>query len=88
MARYRTKPKTIEAIQWNGNNLDEITEFVGHPAGHTARSISGLHSGQIFFDTDMGTMMAVTGCYIIKHENDKISVLTNSEFLAEYEPIE
>ena len=26
---YRKKPVVIEAIQWNGNNLAEIKEFVG-----------------------------------------------------------
>ena len=26
---YRKKPVVIEAIQWNGNNLTEIKEFVG-----------------------------------------------------------
>lgn len=27
--RYKTKPCEIEAIQWNGDNLDEIRKFVG-----------------------------------------------------------
>lgn len=27
--KYRKKPVVIEAIQWNGNNLNEIKEFVG-----------------------------------------------------------
>lgn len=26
---YRKKPVVIEAIQWNGNNLAEVKEFVG-----------------------------------------------------------
>ena len=29
MARYKTKPCEIEAIQWNGLNLEEIKAFVG-----------------------------------------------------------
>ena len=29
MAKYKTKPCEIEAIQWNGTNLEEIKEFVG-----------------------------------------------------------
>ena len=28
--RYRTKPCEIEAIQWNGTNLEEIKDFVGN----------------------------------------------------------
>lgn len=27
--KYRTKPCEIEAIQWNGNNLEEVRGFVG-----------------------------------------------------------
>ena len=27
--KYRKKPVVVEAIQWNGHNLEEIKEFVG-----------------------------------------------------------
>ena len=27
--KYRKKPVVIEAVQWNGHNLEEIKEFVG-----------------------------------------------------------
>ena len=27
--KYRKKPLEVEAIQWNGNNFDEIMNFVG-----------------------------------------------------------
>ena len=27
--KYRKKPVVIEAVQWNGRNLEEIQEFVG-----------------------------------------------------------
>lgn len=27
--KYRKKPVVIEAIQWNGNNLKEVMEFMG-----------------------------------------------------------
>lgn len=27
--KYRKKPVVIEAVQWNGRNLEEIKEFVG-----------------------------------------------------------
>ena len=30
--KYRTKIKTVEAIQWNGSNCKEVLEFVGHRA--------------------------------------------------------
>ena len=27
--KYRKKPVVIEAIQWNGDNLKEVMEFIG-----------------------------------------------------------
>jgi len=30
--KYKTKPFTIEAIQWTGDNVDEIRAFVGRTA--------------------------------------------------------
>ena len=27
--KYRKRPVTIEAIQWNGKNLSEIDNFIG-----------------------------------------------------------
>lgn len=30
MAKYRTKPVEIEAIQWTGDNIDEIWETFGN----------------------------------------------------------
>lgn len=27
--KYRKKPVVIEAVQWNGLNLEEIKEFIG-----------------------------------------------------------
>lgn len=30
MAKFRKKPVIIEAIQWTGNNLEEIKDFIGY----------------------------------------------------------
>lgn len=30
MAKFRKKPVIIEAIQWTGNNLEEIKDFMGY----------------------------------------------------------
>jgi hypothetical protein len=34
VSRYKKKPVVIEAIQWTGNNRNEILEFLGHGTGH------------------------------------------------------
>ena len=55
-ARYRKKPIVIEAIQWTGDNPDEILDW------------SGLHAGQLWvaIETLEGTMKADIGDWIIK----------------------
>ena len=32
--KYRKKPVVVEAVQWNGFNLEEIKEFVGDSLIH------------------------------------------------------
>lgn len=57
---YKKKPVTIHALQWTGDNLEEIREFVGE-------------SLEVFFfkntigiKTLEGTMAATAGSYIIR----------------------
>ena len=39
--KYRTKPVVIEAVQWNGFNLEEIKEFVGDSLIYGVSDFSG-----------------------------------------------
>ncbi|MFB4472159.1 hypothetical protein ACDI16_04280 [Oceanobacillus caeni] len=60
MAKYRKKPVEIDAIQWTGDNVKEVSNF-----------ISGTHSilpfaGIVFIETLEGKMEANVGDYIIK----------------------
>jgi hypothetical protein len=57
---YRKKPVTIHAMQWTGDNFNEIKEFVGE-------SLEAFHfKGTIGIQTLEGTMSANEGYYIIK----------------------
>lgn len=69
---YRKKPVVIEAIQWNGNNLAEVKEFVGdsldcefyYPSlkdGITRKTLEAVK-----IKTLEGDMNASIGDYIIK----------------------
>jgi hypothetical protein len=60
MKRYRKKPVVIEAVQWTGENGNEIAEFLAgedwtHPGGE-----------DIQIHTLEGTMAAAPGDYIIR----------------------
>ena len=56
---YRKRPVTIEAVQWTGDNLQEIIEFAG-PA------VRWEETGGLFIHTLEGPMWAKRGSYIIK----------------------
>lgn len=57
---YRKKPVTVHAIQWTGDNYDEVKEFVGD-------SMETFHfKDTIGIRTLEGTMAAYAGSYIIR----------------------
>ena len=58
MAKYRKKPVVIEAVQWTGENREEVLKFVGHDA------FVGIEEISIF--TLEGIMIASVGDYIIR----------------------
>lgn len=61
MKKYRKKPVVIEAIQYNGDNYNEISNFTGN------KSLLGLkQSNEIIINTLEGNMIASVGDYIIK----------------------
>jgi|GEM_PF-1058773 len=63
MRKYRKKPVVVEAVQWTGDNFDELADLV-----------DGLEGRAIYDESDMslkiktleGTMTALPGDYIIK----------------------
>lgn len=54
--KYRKKPVVIEAVQWTGENIKEITSFI---------SEYSLMGGDLSICTLEGDMMATVGDYII-----------------------
>lgn len=58
--KYRKKPVVIEAVQWTGDNLVEVSQFI--MAHGSYNGISKI----IKIETLEGTMMANIGDYIIK----------------------
>jgi len=59
--KYKKKPVVIEALQWNGQNSQEILAL----ASGTDRGIS-LDKGCLIIGTLEGSMKANVGDYIIK----------------------
>lgn len=56
--KFKKKPVTIDAIQWNGKNTEEVSKFVGE-------SLT-IDTNDLKINTLEGTMTASVGDFIIK----------------------
>jgi len=63
MTKYRKKPVVIEAVQWTGENFDEIKEFCPNLVYH---GTVGEENGCLIIETLEGGMRASIGDWIIK----------------------
>jgi hypothetical protein len=88
MAQYRKKPVVIEAIQWNGNNFDDIKDF----ANSKVRYHSYYDHNEYFeskttltIKTLEGDMMASKGDFIIKGVKGEFYPCKPDIFEATYE---
>ena len=61
MGKYRKIPVEIEAVQWNGENAGEITDFLGNKG-----YCHILNDNSLIIPTLEGDMKAVVGDFIIK----------------------
>lgn len=61
--KYRKKPIVIEAVQWNGDNLEECLNFMSDNGFH---SYGHNHNKEIMIKTLEGNMVASVNDYIIK----------------------
>ena len=77
--KYRKKPVTIEAIQWNGENLSEIDEF-------TESKVKN-HESVLIIPTLEGRMKADIGDYIIKGVNGEFYPCKPDIFAKTYEEV-
>ena len=64
--RYKKKPVVIEAIQWNGENANEIKEWCNKDKNNFNFVCGQTNPNQIEINTLEGVMLASIGDYIIK----------------------
>ncbi len=79
--KYRKKPVIIEAVQWNGNNVDEVMGFVKSGVAYN------IEFGTIDISTLEGTMAASTGDWIIKGVKDEFYPCKPDIFDSTYEKV-
>ena len=93
MARYIKKPVEIEAIQWNGLNLEEIKSFVGEFLQYeiidTAWQVGkGAPHVHMVIKTLEGDMCVSVGDYIIKGVKGEFYPCKPDIFEQTYEALE
>ena len=82
MAKYRKKPVVVEAVQWNGDNYDEIVEF-------TKADIFQVDNTNIIIIKTLGGLIKCSlGDYIIKDVQGEVYLCNYDIFLATYEEVD
>ena len=91
---YVRKPEPIQAIQWTGDNLEEIRRFTGYDKrDDRALSTDRLVDGTIELIIDTSTsrydswLRCVQYGYIIKFANGRINSLNQYEFERDFEEL-
>ena len=82
MSKYQKKPVVIEAIQWNGNNEEDILDFCKGKSTFTA------DDKEIVINTLEGTMHASKGDFIIKGVHGEYYPCKPDIFAETYEKVE
>lgn len=85
MARFRKKPVEIEAVQWTGDNPEEIAIFTAEADSCVAYSDN---DPRVIIETLEGTMTATAGDWIIKGVKGEFYPCKPDIFEATYERVE
>lgn len=100
MPKFRKKPVVIEAVQWTGDNWNEVHEFSsvfdpvgGVPAQYVSGDVENLNNGwegrtPLLIETLEGTMRAEIGDWIIKGVNGEFYPCKPDIFGKTYEQVE
>lgn len=82
MRKYRSKPVEIEAVQWDGKNLDELRAFVPEEWRDNR-----IHQ-PLGIKTLEGIMTVSVGDWIIKGTEGEFYPCKDSVFQRKYEDVE
>jgi len=87
MTKYRKKPGIIEAVQWNGNNVDEVLKFGDTGPQPLWGDDFKIHRAnqQVEILTLEGVMKANVGDWIIRDVEGEFYPCKPSIFAATYE---
>ena len=81
---YIKKPVEIQAVQWTGDNIEEIKEF--HSLSDNPNAIYRVNN-EILISTLEGDMLASIGDFIIRGEKGEYYPCNSDIFEATYEEV-
>lgn len=76
------KPVKVQAVQWTGNNYEEIADFIGH-----VHSVYYLTDEYIIIDTPEGDRCLRKGDWIIQDVNGELYPFKPDIFEQTYEEV-
>lgn len=79
MAKYMRKSYEVNAVQWTGNNEQEVDKFL-HGMGRKAR-----YTDDFVFSDGTGARCVHVGGWIVEEDSGYYHILSNMEFHKEYE---
>jgi len=79
--KYIAKPIEVEAIQWLGNNEEEVYDFCGGRAYYMPRTC------YMVIRTPAGELRAILGNYIVRNIDNEYYVYNMQQFQDMYEPV-
>lgn len=85
--RYRKVPVEIEAVQWDGTNLEECKEFLGHSYGGVTTERHPNGKSEITIVTLEGQHAASSGDYIVRGVQGEHYPVKPDIFEKTYEPV-
>jgi hypothetical protein len=85
--KYRKKPVVIDAVQWNGNNFQEVKALDLY--GKYGLSLAEVPTDRpIVIHTPVGNMEASLNDYVIRGVKGELYPCKPDIFAATYEPVE
>ena len=86
--KYRKKPIVVEAIQWNGKNIEEVKNFAGKPLSYNIiYQFDHITRYEVQIKTLEGNMRVCEGDYIIKGVEGEFYPCKPSIFEKTYEMV-
>lgn len=90
MKKYKCRSKVIEAIQYSGDNLDEVSRFIGISKEALPRREGKpeliIPDFSFYIPTKNDIKLVIPGDYITKDSNRELNSYSSKDFVHSFEP--